>query len=113
MYMTTCIVSSNTYMRCFQYTVLNNGLFLNKKLSIFKKSNLPLSSFCKDKDKTVFHLYFYCPNVRNHWNQLNFYLAEDLMFPPQTLLAAVFGFSAKDNMENVILYNHIFLIFKL
>ena len=44
---------------------------------------------------------------------INFYLAEDLTLPPETLQAAVFGFSEKDNTENVILYNHIFLIFKL
>ena len=111
--MTPRIVSSNTYMRCFQYKVLNNVLFLNKKLFLFKKSNSPLCSFCKEEDETVFHRYFCCPNVRNLWNQLKFYLAEDLTLPPQTLQAAVFGFSEKDNTENVILYNHLFLIFKL
>ena len=88
--------------------------FLNKKLFLFKKSNSPLCSFCKEEDETVFHLYFYCPNVRNLWNQLNFYLAEDLTLPPKTLQAAVFGFSEKDKTENIIHYNHhLFLIFKL
>ena len=98
-YMTPRIVSSNTYMRCFQYKVFNDVLFLNKKLFLFEKKKI--------------HLYFYCPNVRSLWNQLKFYLAEDLRLPPQTLQAAVFGFSEKDNTENVILYNHLFLIFKL
>ena len=36
-YMTPRIVSSNTYMRCFQYKVFNNVLFLNKKLFLFEK----------------------------------------------------------------------------
>ena len=112
-YMIPRIVSSNTYMRYFQYKVLNNTLFLNKKLFLFKKSNSPLCSFCNEEDETVFHLYFYCPNVRNIWNQLDFYLAEDFLLAPQTLQAAVFGFSEKDNTEKVILYNHLFLIFKL
>ena len=111
--MTPRIVSSNTYMRCFQYKVLNNILFLNKKLFLFKKSNSSLCCFCKEEDETVFHLYFCCPNVRNLWNQLKSYLAEDLTLPPQTLQAAVFGFSEKDNSENIILYNHLFPIFKL
>ena len=110
--MTPNIVFSNTYMRCFQYKVLNNALFVNKKPFLFKKSNTSLCSFCIEEDE-IFHLYFYCPNVRNLWNQLNFYLEEDLMLPPQTLQAAVFGFSAKDNTENVILCNHLFVIFKL
>ena len=47
---------------------LSNALFLDKKLFLFKKSNLPLCSSCKEEDETAFHLYFYCPNVRNLWN---------------------------------------------
>ena len=82
-------------MMCFQYKVLNNVLFINKELFLFKKPNSPLRSFCKDKDETVFHLYFYGPNVRNLWNQLNFYLAEDLTLPPQTLQAAVLAYQRK------------------
>ena len=99
-------------MTCFQYKVLNNALFLNKKLFLFKKSNSPLCSFCKEENETVFQLYFYCPNVRNLWNQLNFYLAEDLTLQPQTLQAVVFGFSENDHTVNVILITSFFLIFK-
>ena len=69
--------------------------------------------FCKEEVETVSNLYFYCPNVGNLWNQWDFYLSEDLTLPLQTLQASVFGFSEKDNTENVILYNHLFLIFKL
>ena len=112
-YMTPRIVSSNAYMKSFQYKVLNNTLFLNKKLFLFQKSNSPSCSFCKEEDETIFHLYFEGPNIRNLWNQLRFYLAEDLTLPPQRLQAAVFVFSEKDNTENAILYNHLFLIFKL
>ena len=83
--MTPHIVSGNTYTRCFQYKVRNNALFINKKLFLFIKSNLPLCSFCKNKDETVSHLCFYCPNVKNLWSQLNFYNAEDLTLPPQTV----------------------------
>ena len=89
------IVSSNTYTRCFQYKVFNNALFVNKKLFLFKKSNSPLCYFCKEEDETVFHLYFYCPNAKNFGNELNFYLAEDLMLPPQTLQAIVLSFPKK------------------
>ena len=116
---------------CFQqylyeiFPVLSFELFLNKKLFFFKKSNLLLCSFCNEKDETVFHLYFYCPNVRNCWNKLKFYLPEDLMLPPQTLEAAVFGDFVKGNIENAILYllyailspclifYHLVLVFKL
>ena len=69
--------------------------------------------FCKEEDETIFRLHFCCPNARNLWNQLKFYLAEDLTLSPQTLQAAVFGFPKKDNTKNVIFYNHLLLIFKL
>ena len=36
-----------------------------------------------------------------------------MTLPPQTLQAADSDFSEKDNTENVILYNHVFPIFKL
>ena len=111
--MTPRIVFSNTYMRCFRYKVLNNVFFLNKKRFLFKKLNSPLYSFCKEEEETVFQIYFYYPNVRNLCNQLKFYPAQDLTLSPQTLQVAVFGFSEKDNTENVILYNHLFLIFEL
>ena len=110
------IVSCNTYMKCFLYKVLNNALFPNKKLFFYFFSLRNLIRhyvlFLKKKMNLYSILYFYCPNVRNLWNQLNFYLAEDLILPPQTLQVAVFGFSEKDNTENIILYNHLFLIFK-
>ena len=58
--------------------------------------------FCKEEDETVFHLSFYCPNVEIS-ESINFYLAEDLTLPPQTLQVSVFDFSEKGNTENVII----------
>ena len=80
-FLTACIVSSNTNVRCFQYNVLRNAFFLNKKL-LFKKSNTPLCSFSKEEDKTIFHLYFFYTSLRNLWKQLKVNLEEDLMLPP-------------------------------
>ena len=86
------------------YKVLNNALFLNKKSFLIKKSNPPLCYFRKDEDETVFHLYFYCPNVRNLWNEFFFFdLSEGLMLPPLTLHAVAFGFSEKDYRKRNIL----------
>ena len=45
-HMTPRTVSSNICMRCFQYKVLKNALFRNKKLFPFQKSNSPMCSFC-------------------------------------------------------------------
>ena len=87
--------------------------FSKLKTFFFKKSNSLLCSFCKKKKEIDFHLYFYCINVRNFWNQLKFYLAEDLALPTWKQQTTVFSLSEKDNAENVILYNRLFLIFKL
>ena len=34
--------TKNTYLRSFQYKILNNILFLNKKLFVFQVKNTPL-----------------------------------------------------------------------
>ena len=101
-YKTPRIVSSNTHMRGFQCKILNNALFLNKTLFLFIKSNSPLCSFCKDGSETVFHPHFYCPNVRNLWNLLNFYLAEDenLSFHPKRCRLVFLAFPRKTIHSN-------------
>ena len=90
-YMIPRIVSNNAYMVCFQYKVLNNALFLYKKLFLFKKSNSPLCFFCKE-DETGFHPYFYCPSVRNFWN---FHLSGNLVLPPQNCKLLFLAYTSK------------------
>ena len=43
-YVLPCLVKYNTYMRSFQYKILNNVLFLNKKLHTFEIKPSPLCS---------------------------------------------------------------------
>ena len=50
-YMTPCIVSSNTYTRCFHCNVLSNTLFLNKELFLIKKPTRHYFRFVKRKVK--------------------------------------------------------------
>ena len=53
-YMLPCLVTHNTYMRSFQYKILNNILYLNKKLHIFgMKASLPYS-FCNLSDEAPY-----------------------------------------------------------
>ena len=40
-------ITYNTYLRCFQYKVLNNVLYFNNKLYTSKETISPLCSFCK------------------------------------------------------------------
>ena len=58
------LVMGNTYMRSFQYKILNNVLFLNKKLYTFGIKPSPLCSFCNLYDETPF-TYFMNVTVLN------------------------------------------------
>ena len=51
-------VSLDCNVRSFQYNVLNNVLYLNKKAFIFGKSPSSLCSFCKQIDETIPHLFY-------------------------------------------------------
>ena len=57
------ITTVNTYLRSFQYKILNNILFLNKKLFVFRKKNTPLCSFCNKEEQTLLHIFSECTYV--------------------------------------------------
>ena len=54
----------NTYMRSFQYKILNNLLFLNKELQTFGTKPPPLCSFYHLYDKTPYHMVCECDRVK-------------------------------------------------
>ena len=80
-------------------------LFFNKvagqRLPIFSKVVKFLTSFLSNISSGWF------------WKGLKHYLAKDLRLLFRLLLAAVFGFFGEDDMENVLLYNCLFLRFSL
>ena len=51
-------VTINAYLRSFQYKILNNILYLNKKLHTFGLSNTQLCSFCKMEEETISNLFY-------------------------------------------------------
>ena len=69
-YMLPCLVMYNTYMRSFQYKILNNVLFLNKKLYTFGIKPSPLCSFCNLYDETPLHIFYECNAVKSSWADL-------------------------------------------
>ena len=56
-YMLQRLVTHNIYIRSFQYKILNNILYLNKKLHIVGIKSSPLCSFCNLYDETPFHIF--------------------------------------------------------
>ena len=65
-------VSLDCNIRSFQYKVLNNVFYLNKKLFIFAK--MPsLCSFCKQANEIILHLFYKCNITKGLWNRLDLF----------------------------------------
>ena len=117
-YMLPRLVTHNTYMRSFQYKILNNILYLNKKLHIFGIKSSPLCSFCNLYDETPCHIFYECDRVKFLWLELVQCFQNTLILPtltPQTAILGILDSVSNDSFfeNNKILINHILLIFKL
>ena len=105
------LTTYNTYLCSFQYKILHNILFLNKKLYLCGKTKSPLCSYCNTNDETPKHLFCECNSTKSLWLQLNRHFHSDLKFPeltPQTAIVGIFN----DSVSNIHLVNHILLLFK-
>ena len=69
-YMLPYFVTYNTYMQTFQYKILNNVLFLNKKLHNFGIKPSPLCSSCNLYNKVRLHVLYECDAVKWLWGDL-------------------------------------------
>ena len=112
------LITNSTYMRSFQYKILNNVLFLNKKLHTFGIKPSPLCSFCNLYDETPYHMFYEWDRVKCLWSDLVQCFQNNLILPTLTLQTAIFGFLDYTNSDSVFennkcLSNHILLIFKL
>lgn len=106
-------VTVYSYMRYFQYKIINNILFLNKKLHIFGISETPLCSFCDTSDETTCHIFFECCKSQSLWTELRNYFLDDFSLPILSPQTALFGFLDFSEHEDLMLFNHILLVFKL
>ena len=106
------MVTLHSYSRSFQYKILNNVLYLNKKLFTFRKSTSPLCPFCKLSDETVLHLFYECNIILNLWNELVLFFENEFTLFDLTPQAAFLGFLNVDS-ELLLIQNHLLLIFKI
>ena len=105
------LTTYNTYLRSFQYKILYNILFLNKKLYLSEITKSPLCSYCNTNDETPIHLFCECNSTKSSWLQLNRHFHSHLKFPeltPQTAILGIFN----DSVSNIYLINHILLLFE-
>ena len=102
------LITNNTYMRSFQYKILKNVLFPNKKLHTFEIKPSPLCSFCNLFNETPYHMFYECDRVKCLWSDLVQCFQNNLTLPTLTPQTTIFGFE-----NNKSLSNHILLILKL
>ena len=105
------IVTINTRLRVFQYKVLNNALFLNKHLYIFKLRDTQICSFCNQEDETVIHLFANCYKSKTLWNSLKKFFKDTINLPSLTPQSAILGFPQTDH-ELFLIINYLLLLFK-
>ena len=112
-YLTVHKAAAISHLRCFNYKIINDVLYLNEKLFQFGKCQSPLCSFCFTEAEATLHVFHKCSVTKILWNQLLLFFETDLDFPDLTPQAALFGFiNESDNNLNII-QNHILLILKL
>ena len=107
--MTARKATANSYLRCFSYKIINNVLYLNKRLFQLGKTQSPLCSFYHTEAETTLHIFHKCSATKIIWNQLLLFFETDLDFPDLTPQAVLFGF-VNESDNNL---NHILFIFKL
>ena len=72
------LATYNTYVRSFQYKLLNDVLFLNKKLHIFGIRLSPLCSFCNLCNETHLYIFYECDSIKFLWSDLVHYFQNSL-----------------------------------
>ena len=104
-------VTVDAYTRIFQYKILNNILFLNKKLFLFGIVDSPLCSLCNLENETPIHLFSECHVSKALWADLTFFLQGHVHLEVLTPQNALLGFTDDSAIHHIV--NHILLIFKI
>ena len=112
-YLLPRIITINSYQRNFQYKILHNILYLNKKRHIFEKIDSPLCSICHSNDEIITYLFCECVRPSQLWSQLRIFFSTDLNLPLLTPQTAIFGFLVETDKCIFKITNHLLLIFKM
>ena len=105
------IATFETKIRIFQYKVLNNVLYLNKKVFHSGVTSQFECSFSELYDETPHHVFYEGTYAQNVCNQLRLYLSEKVTLLTWNPQSAIFGFTDVLDL-NYLLVNHLLLIFK-
>ena len=111
-YAIPCIATYETKIRIFQCKLLNNVLYLNKKLFHLRIISHFKRFLSELYDETLQHLFYECINALNLWNQLWLNLSEKVALPVLNPQSAIFGFNDVLG-NNYLSVNHLFSNIKM
>ena len=103
-------VTIETSLRVFQYKLLNNIIYLNKRIAKFDPAVNLLRSLCSQAPEDVVHLFSHCQKTQQLWELLRSMLHGHITLPDPEPTLAVIGKWCIEN--NNLIINHIVLIFK-
>ena len=110
-YMIPQNVTIETSIRVFQYKLLNNIIYINKRISKFDPAVNPPCSLCSQAPEDVAHLFCHCQKTHHLWELLRSMLHKHITLADLDPTPAVVGKWCIENNNNLIV-NHINLIFK-
>jgi hypothetical protein len=97
----------DTKLRMFQYKLLNNCLYLNQKLHLFKLVESANCSMCSYNIETIEHFFVDCLETRNLYSRCRDWLKQgEIDLPVLSLKNVLLGINS-GSMENLL-----FLLFK-
>ena len=103
-----CTIDS--YLRVFQYKILNNILFLNNRLYKMGKVDSSLCSFCKVTSETITHIFCGCNKSKFLWQKIQNWCKPVFSLPDLSPEIVIFGLF--DAREYILLQNFILLLYK-
>ena len=106
------ILTTDSSLSSFQYKILNNILYLNKRPYKFNIVDSPLCSLCGAYNETIKHLFCTCTVTQRLWDQLKSWMHGVISFPildPKTIILGLW----RKKTSHYILINHNIFIFKL
>ena len=104
-------VTIETCLRVFQYKLLNNIIYSNKRISKFDPAANPLCSLCSQAPEDVVHLFCHCQKTQQLWELLHSMLHGNITLPDLDPTLEVVSKWCIENNNNLIV-NHIVFIFK-
>ena len=93
-YLSPRLATIDTTLRSFQYQILNNVLFLNKKLYTFGITNSAPCSYCNTLEETPIEILFDCVHVKCLWERLRMKFQSDFILPslpPQIVILGLYN----------------------